>query len=75
MNNTRILRIQVADEYRVNTRAKPGNHPNRNFENLTGDNEERADVGILSDIAPAADVCDDHRWGEKTFGKWKSSKR
>jgi len=32
MNNTRILRIQVADEYRVITRAKLGNHPNRNFE-------------------------------------------
>jgi hypothetical protein len=32
MNDTRILRIQVADEYRVITRAKLGNHPNRNFE-------------------------------------------
>jgi hypothetical protein len=40
MNDPRILRIQVADEYRVITRAKRGNHPNRNFANLTGDNEE-----------------------------------
>jgi hypothetical protein len=35
MNDPRMLRIQVADEYRVITRAKLGNHPNRNFANLT----------------------------------------
>jgi hypothetical protein len=48
MNDPRTLRIQVADEYRVITRAKLGNHPNRNFANLIGENEE----GLVA-------VCDD----------------
>jgi hypothetical protein len=39
----------VVDEYRVITRAKLGNHPKRNFANLTGDNEE-GPVVVFDDL-------------------------
>lgn len=40
-NGARILRIRVADEYRVITRSKMGNHLNGAFAKRTFGNEKR----------------------------------
>ena len=45
-NGARILRIRVADEYRVITRSKMGNHLNSAFAKRTFGNEQSLAVSF-----------------------------